>query len=79
MDFPYLYYRFACGEQIAPNTRYREGITSRHLLGDLRNLVWVLFQNDPMRALTFPGRLRAIKDFLVLPRSSKFTIVPGRK
>jgi len=47
VDFPYLYYRFACGEQIATNTRYREGITSRHLLGDLKEFGLGAFSERP--------------------------------
>jgi predicted ATP-grasp superfamily ATP-dependent carboligase len=78
VDFPYLYYKLACGERPAPSLDYAKGIISRHFLGDMRNLMWVLFENDPMRDLAFPGRLQAVKDFLAPPRPSKSDVLDWR-
>jgi biotin carboxylase len=35
VDFPYLYYRMALGENLPPPPEYRTGVTVRWLLGDL--------------------------------------------
>ena len=67
VDFAYLYYQLAQGEPVVPSPGYREGVVSRNFVGDVKNLLQVLVANDPMRPLVYPGRLRALKDFLVLP------------
>lgn len=45
VDFPWLLYRLACGEQVEPVNDYQTGIRLRWLLGDLDNLYLVL--RDP--------------------------------
>ena len=42
VDFPYLLYQLACGEQPVPVTDYKTGIKLRWLLGDLDNLYLTL-------------------------------------
>ena len=42
VDFPYLLYQLACGEQPDPVTDYKTGIKLRWLLGDLDNLYLTL-------------------------------------
>ena len=42
VDFPYLLYQLACGEQTEPVTHYKTGIKLRWLLGDLDNLYLTL-------------------------------------
>lgn len=70
VDFPYLYYQMAKGQTIQPAGRYAEGLRSRHWLGDAGNLLSVMFRRDPLRRLTYPGRVRACLDFLrVVPGS----------
>lgn len=64
VDFPYLYYKLALGESFEPDTTYRKGVVSRYFLGDIKNLLTVLFKNDPMRKFAYPSRLKAIKNFL---------------
>jgi predicted ATP-grasp superfamily ATP-dependent carboligase len=75
VDFPYLYYQLARGESVFPSLGYREGIVSRHFVGDVKNLLQVLVGDDPMRPLVYPGRLRALRDFLVLPRHCKSDVL----
>ena len=42
VDFPYMLYQLACGEQPIPVTEYKTGIKLRWLLGDLDNLYLTL-------------------------------------
>ena len=42
VDFPYMLYQLACGEQPASVTNYKTGIKLRWLLGDLDNLYLTL-------------------------------------
>jgi len=79
VDFPYLYYAVATGRPVAPVIHYREGVISRHFLGDFRHLIWVLFQCDPMRrAAGFPGRLQTMMDFLLAPKSWRSDVLDWR-
>jgi predicted ATP-grasp superfamily ATP-dependent carboligase len=68
VDFPFLYALVADGR--ADHAReigkadYERRVASRHFLGDLRHLSRVWFSRDRMRARAYPGRLRALGDFL---------------
>lgn len=68
VDFPFLYALVADGR--ADHAReigkadYERRVASRHFLGDVRHLTRVWFARDPMRARAYPGRLRALGDFL---------------
>lgn len=62
IDFPYMYYELAQGKQVTSEA-YKVGVVSRHLLGDIRHLLRVLFSNDIMRERLYPKRLDAIGDF----------------
>jgi len=78
VDFPYLYYRAAQGQEVEPSDSYSKGTTSRHFISDLKNLHAVLFKRDPMRSLAYPTRVRAISEFLNLPRGCKSDVLDGR-
>ncbi len=78
VDFPVVYYRLACGEHVSPTVRYQSGIVSRHLVGDVLNMLWVLFRSDPMRLIAFPSRWKAVKDFFVLPRHCRSDVLDLR-
>lgn len=45
IDFPWLLYRLACGDQVNTGTRYKTGIRLRWLLGDLDSLYLTLRDN----------------------------------
>ena len=45
VDFPMLYYRLACGENLPPQPKYQTGVTVRWLLGDLLALKNQLFSS----------------------------------
>jgi hypothetical protein len=68
----------ALGETLPSNRGYREELCSRHFLGDLRNLLWVLFQKDPMRDLTLPSRIQALKGFLFPPKHCRSDVMDTR-
>lgn len=71
VDFPYLCYRLACGENLVETTEYAKGIVSRHFWGDVANLNAVLFRKDPMRGLVYPSRRQAAKEFFRCFRHSR--------
>ena len=64
-DFPHLYYRLALGERLAPAQEYREGVVSRHWQADFKSLLYVLFKSDRLRPYAYPGRMKAVWDFLL--------------
>lgn len=64
VDFPYLFYRYVCGERLLSNLTYQEGASWRHVLGDFNNLTHVLARRDPMRRFAYPSRFAAVKSFL---------------
>jgi predicted ATP-grasp superfamily ATP-dependent carboligase len=65
MDFPSLLYDLARGRRPGP-TRYKVGVKSRWLLGDLDHVLARLFHRDRDLHLpaTAPSRLRTLIDFL---------------
>jgi predicted ATP-grasp superfamily ATP-dependent carboligase/peptidoglycan/xylan/chitin deacetylase (PgdA/CDA1 family) len=63
VDFPFMYYQLALGETFLPDTSYKKGVVSRYFLGDVKNLLAVLFKNDPMREIAYPKKSDAIKNF----------------
>lgn len=75
IDFPYLYYQLALGLDVARALDYQSGLTSRHLMADLRHLAWALFRSDPMRGVAYPPRWRALRDFLRPPKSCKSDVI----
>lgn len=78
IDFPYLYYRLALNLDVVRAVDYAPGITSRHLMADLRHLAWTLFRSDGMRGVAYPPRGRAIRDFLRPPKSCKSDVIDAR-
>jgi predicted ATP-grasp superfamily ATP-dependent carboligase len=60
VNFPVLLYRLACGEHVQPQLKYRIGIKSRWLLGDLDNLIIQLKQKNSSNVY----RARALLRFL---------------
>jgi hypothetical protein len=75
VDFPYLFYRLASGEPAPRCLSYREGVVSRHLVSDIKHLLAVLFDSNPMRPYTYPSRPRAIMDFLLPPRGCRYDVM----
>jgi predicted ATP-grasp superfamily ATP-dependent carboligase len=67
VDFPYLYYRLASSEAVKPARAYRQGVVSRNLVGDSKNLFSVLFVKSRMRSIKYPSRARAIKEYVFPP------------
>lgn len=63
VDFPYLLYRIAVGDEVAPTNGYRIGVKSRWLLGDLDHL-YLTFKNGSDRRLSRGSRWRAVLRFL---------------
>ncbi len=60
IDFPYMLYQLACGEQPDPVTDYKTGIKLRWLLGDIDNLYLTL--RDSQHSLT--TKLNTVRRFL---------------
>ncbi|MCK5027253.1 MAG: ATP-grasp domain-containing protein [Candidatus Pacebacteria bacterium] len=73
VDFPYLYYNQARGEILQGEVRCRENVVSRHFLGDIHHLLSVLFDETSMRALVYPRRLDALKEFFT-PSCRKYDV-----
>ena len=65
IDFPAIYYRLSCGEDVPPQLEYRAGVKSRWLLGDLDSLVTRLRSSEQQQRLYYSpvSRLRACADF----------------
>jgi len=51
-------------------TYAREGVVSNHRMGDVMHLLRVFLKRDPMRALLYPKRTHALRDFLILPKGT---------
>jgi len=66
VDFPWLLYQVACGEQIAPVESYRTGRRLRWLLGDLDCLYLTLRDKE----FSWRHKIRAVFQF-ILPRPFK--------
>jgi predicted ATP-grasp superfamily ATP-dependent carboligase len=72
VDMPLLFHelaggRLAQGEVITA----REGVTTRHFLGDALNLIRVLIARDRMRPITYPTRMKALRDFFTTPLTTR--------
>jgi len=72
VDMPYLYFLHAT-EGVLPDVLVtaREGVITRHFLGDVKHLSRVFFKRDPMRSLLYPERAKALRDFFVLPKGTQ--------
>ena len=64
VDFPYLLYRLAHGEEVKPIQGYKAGVKTRWLLGDLDHLYMRLFKSDPFSNGALPSRVRTVLNFL---------------
>lgn len=85
VDMPHLFYDYAQGEchkqrgcpgaqsGCAPEgvVEGREGVVTRHVLGDVRHLLRVFFACDGMRSILYPKRLHALRDFFSTPKGTK--------
>ncbi len=72
VDMPYLYFLMATGGELPKDiVTAREGVVSNHFSGDVQHLLRVLFARDPMRKLLYPKRMKAMRDFCVLPIGTK--------
>lgn len=72
VDMPYLYYLLATGGDYSRlQTEPREGVITRHFLGDARHLLRVLLLGGAMRAYTYPKRGAALRAFLRLPKGTR--------
>jgi predicted ATP-grasp superfamily ATP-dependent carboligase len=65
IDFPTIYYRLICGEDVAAQLEYRAGVKSRWLLGDLDSLITRLRCSAEQKHLyrSSVSRLRVCADF----------------
>jgi predicted ATP-grasp superfamily ATP-dependent carboligase len=71
VDVPKLYFDYAYeGNVPSEMIRGREGVITNHFLGDVRNLLKVLFARDRMRAFLYPSRRKALHDFLFPPKGT---------
>jgi predicted ATP-grasp superfamily ATP-dependent carboligase len=61
VDFPWMLYRMACGEQVEAVEEYKTGIRLRWLLGDLDNLYLTLRDED----FSLLRKIQAIIQFLL--------------
>jgi predicted ATP-grasp superfamily ATP-dependent carboligase len=66
VDFPYLAYQLALGQRLEIPHRYKIGVRSRWLLGDLDHLLLRLFHSTGEQHLPncAPSRIRTLLDFL---------------
>ncbi|MDC1205443.1 ATP-grasp domain-containing protein [Candidatus Pacebacteria bacterium] len=72
IDFPYLYYQMASGEVLPDFVGIaKDGIVTRHFLGDVRHLLRVMFAHDPMRSHLYPSRAKALRDFFRRTKGSR--------
>jgi hypothetical protein len=44
----------------------------------VKNLLWTLFKRHPLRSFAYPARLRAIKDFLIVPKNCRSDVMDIR-
>jgi predicted ATP-grasp superfamily ATP-dependent carboligase len=71
VDMPYHYYYLATKEAFPPEqVSVRDGVTTRHFFGDVRNLLLVFFASDRMRPYTYPNRIQALKAFFQTPKGT---------
>lgn len=72
VDMPLLYFKELTENKIPEEiVTGREGVVSNHFLGDVRHLMRVFFARDAMRKILYPNRLKALREFLVLPLGTK--------
>ncbi len=72
VDMPHLYYYLATGSGLPENAvTARDGVITRHFLGDIRHLLRVLFVPNAMRKILYPKRSKALADFFSIPRGTK--------
>ncbi len=72
VDMPYIYYALAEGTHSDTEViRGKDGVTTRHFLGDVMHLTRVLCTRDKLRHLLYPERSKAIRDFCILPKGTK--------
>jgi predicted ATP-grasp superfamily ATP-dependent carboligase len=71
VDMPYHFYHLATERRFPKGVVVQtDGVQTRHFLGDVRNLLTVLFVKDTMRPYTYPKRLQAIKDFFTVTKGT---------
>ena len=65
IDFPDIYFRLVCGEDIPPQLAYRTGVRSRWLLGDIDSLITRLRSSEKQQRQYYStiSRFRACADF----------------
>lgn len=72
VDMPYYYYLLARGDAVPTDIiTAREGVTTRHFMGDVLNLLRVLFTRDPMRKFLYPSRRLALHNFFTVPKGTQ--------
>jgi predicted ATP-grasp superfamily ATP-dependent carboligase len=75
IDFPLLSYELSSGREPQPKSKHTLGVISRHFLGDAKHLADVLFSRDAMRSVLYPGRLQALKNFVLAPRGRNSDVI----
>lgn len=66
IDFPYLLYRQAMGENVGPSFTYKPGVKFRWLLGDVHNLIAVLKGEPKFSKISLSSKFRTFLDFIKL-------------
>ncbi len=70
-DIPYIYYVLATTGVLPQTPVPKEGVVTRHFVGDVRHLVRVLIGSDPMRKHMYPKRREALRLFFHPPKGTK--------
>lgn len=72
VDMPYYFFMLATENNVPTDCiTAREGVVTRHFLGDVLNLFRVLFARDPMRPILYPTRRLAFRNFFKVPKGTK--------
>lgn len=72
VDMPHFHYLLATGgDYTSMQSEPKEGVVTRHFLGDVRHLLHVLFSRDKMRKYTYPSRREAVRVFFRTPKGTQ--------
>ncbi len=72
VNMPHFYYLLATGGDYSNmQTEPKEGVVTRHFLGDVRHLLRVFFSRDKMRTYTYPRRREVLRTFFSTPKGTQ--------
>ncbi len=80
VDFPNLYFEISVSGKTESSTvvRGKKGIKSRYLLGDVKNLLLVLFSGDKEKRFGYPTRAKAVYNFFKIESGVKYDVISLR-